>query len=195
MKANTAVGIGLAAAAIWLNPVLRFRWLSAVFGLVLFALGVATFSQELTGTSLGIDQLLFVDPATTLPRHPGRMAMTTALAFSALGPSIILLAVGKGPRAISAAHLLTTVPASVAFIVLTFGVEALYALYPLASVSVLTAISLSALTVAALATRADEGLLWAFRERPVARRSLLRILFVSSGGGAGGVLGPGKRRL
>ncbi|MEJ8837023.1 hybrid sensor histidine kinase/response regulator [Ramlibacter sp. AN1133] len=93
MKANTAVGLLVAGAALWLR--IRGReWATAAAagaaGLVT-ALGAATLVEYLTGVDLGIDELLFRDGASAVSGAPGRMSPYTAWAFVLLGPGIALL--------------------------------------------------------------------------------------------------------
>ncbi len=98
MKANTAVGLSLAAASLWSigshGHHSAWRLAARCAGGLVTALGLCTLSQYLFGWQLGIDELLFHDRAGAAGA-PGRMSPYAALAFSAIGPALAL--VGK-PR-------------------------------------------------------------------------------------------------
>ena len=105
MKANTAVGIALAGASLWLPTVRRthgtLRWIGrAAAGLTLL-LGLLTLSQDVFGWHLGIDQLLFREPeGTSFTAHPGRMSWLTALDFALLGSALLLLDLRRAALAV-----------------------------------------------------------------------------------------------
>jgi len=85
MKPNTAVGCVLAGTALWLGS--RRGGRVAAAGLLLLA-GV-TLAQYALGRTLGIDELLFDDPAIGT-RGPGRMSVNTAIAFLLLSAALPL---------------------------------------------------------------------------------------------------------
>ena len=94
MKANTAIGMILAATA--LASCVRPAWLplrvSGLASLAVTLLGAGTLLQFGTGIELGIDDLLFADPdALRVGRSPGRMSELTAVSFVLVG-SIGLMA-------------------------------------------------------------------------------------------------------
>jgi PAS domain S-box-containing protein len=101
MKANTAIGFILAGLSLWLLRTEAFRSAShsvngAVTGsalaLVVVVLGASTMSEWIFDWNLGIDQLLFTEPADTVGTTvPGRMAPTTAFSFVMAGLSLLLL--------------------------------------------------------------------------------------------------------
>jgi hypothetical protein len=86
VKANTAVGLGLAAGALLLyaSPLVGISWLrrptsasvlARTMALIVAALGAATLTQYAFGASFGIDQLFFrADADAALTATPGRMA-------------------------------------------------------------------------------------------------------------------------
>ena len=97
MKPNTALALGLAAAALGLlapPPVsVRRRQLGTVAAAASALIGALTLVQYL-GHDLGIDNLLFEEGvAAPETAAPGRMAPTTAAAFVALGAGLLALRV------------------------------------------------------------------------------------------------------
>ena len=94
MKANTAVGLMITAASLWLllpTESSTFRRYSA-YSLAAFAsvMGAATLGEYVFGLQLGIDELLFVDYVGAA-LFPGRMAPATALGFLLLGVALMML--------------------------------------------------------------------------------------------------------
>jgi diguanylate cyclase (GGDEF)-like protein/PAS domain S-box-containing protein len=95
MKVNTACGFILAGIALRASqPGMQNRYSRIAapicVGLVL-ALGLLTLGEYLSGTDFGIDQILIRD-FTNLPGDiPGRMALNSAVSFTALGAALLLL--------------------------------------------------------------------------------------------------------
>ncbi len=98
MKANAALcflfsGLALRATA---SPGCRLHNVIRYSGILLIiAIGSLTVVEYLSGSNLGIDELLFADPAASdseqLVLAPGRMALVTAVAFFMAGFSMLLL--------------------------------------------------------------------------------------------------------
>ncbi|MGA2159079.1 MAG: PAS domain-containing protein [Dehalococcoidia bacterium] len=94
MKANTAacfvlIGLALAlappdgSANIWYK--LR-QYVSGILSVLVAAIGLVVLSEYLFGWDLGIDQLIFKEPAGAFGTvYPGRLALTTALSFVLAG--------------------------------------------------------------------------------------------------------------
>ena len=96
MKANTAVGMLLAGAALVMcvHPV-RSQPLSGIASLAVLVLGATSLLQYLLGIGLGIDELLFEDHVfAAAGRSPGRMSQLTALSFMIVG-SLGLMSCGR----------------------------------------------------------------------------------------------------
>ncbi|MHB1676684.1 MAG: ATP-binding protein [Sulfuriferula sp.] len=96
MKANTAVGLMLAAWALFMlvrQPSQSRQRLARILALVVVALGIATLSQYLFGWHLGIDELLFHDTADAYNAIRGRMSPFTAAAFIIIGLTLTALPV------------------------------------------------------------------------------------------------------
>ena len=103
MKFNTAlcfVFIGAALALQNVFPGLRYKALATRTGqaAALFVVGISglTLAEHISGADLGIDQLFVTE--SNGDTHPGRMVLTTALAFFFLGLSLVLL---EAQRALS----------------------------------------------------------------------------------------------
>lgn len=91
MKVNSALGMILAASAVFLDggrPALRR--LVALFGTLLVLISLATLTEYAFGWNLGIDQLFITDRAPAPPgAPPGRMAVITAVCFLFLGSALL----------------------------------------------------------------------------------------------------------
>jgi diguanylate cyclase (GGDEF)-like protein/PAS domain S-box-containing protein len=100
MKANAAVGLVLIGTALVLlgrpGTSTASRRVGVGLALSVAAIGGLTSLEYLTGTSLGIDQLLFAAPDVGGP--PDRMAPMTALSLLLLGSAVAASAEGIGPR-------------------------------------------------------------------------------------------------
>jgi len=89
VKANTAIALALAGASLWLQargrPGATARACAAIAGLI----GFLSLVQYLAGVNLGIDELLFQDPAGGATVNPGRLAPQSAAGFAALGLALV----------------------------------------------------------------------------------------------------------
>jgi len=100
MNANTAVGLAIAALALWLlagpeSPPWRRR-VALACALAVATLGAATSTEYLLKTSLGIDQLLGRQSSIEINTlYPGRMAPETAFNFVLLGAALYLMALPR----------------------------------------------------------------------------------------------------
>lgn len=158
MKFNTALCfVGLAAALLARTSALRWVPLGGV-GL----LAAGTLLQIWTGWSLGIDEAVVEDRATTGGAAQGRMAPATATALFSLAVAAMLL----NTRRYRWVQVILLVPVMIALTALLgylYDVEELYRVASLTSVALHTAVGilLSALAVAAFVPR---GLLaWSVR--------------------------------
>lgn len=94
MKANTAACFVLTGLSLWLacgkQISSRRRWLGAVLGGTAALIGLATLAEYVLQTDFGIDQLLVVEPASSVHTiSPGRMSPTTAVSFLLLGLALV----------------------------------------------------------------------------------------------------------
>lgn len=98
IKMNTAVCLILLGAGLWLarkagdRSRIRVRCVQLIGG-ISAAIGLLSVTEHLFGWDLGIDQLLFREPAQDafFSGRPGLMAPVTALSFTLLGLAFLLL--------------------------------------------------------------------------------------------------------
>ena len=93
MKANTALGLILAATALFIlssRPSLQLQRVAQLLAVLVLALGLATLGEFKFGWQLGIDEILFRDTAD-IYGLPGRMSIYSAIAFSAVGLALLAL--------------------------------------------------------------------------------------------------------
>lgn len=93
MKANTAMGLILSAAALFIlgNRSFPLQRLGQVLGLAVLALGMATGGEYLFGWQLGIDEFLFRDTANAYNAIRGRMSPYSAGTFAMIGLALAVL--------------------------------------------------------------------------------------------------------
>lgn len=94
MKANTALGLIAAGAALWVLALKRstlFQHAGQALALFVAVLGLATLGQYLFGWRLGIDEFLFLDSQGTANAIRGRMSPNSAVAFACIGCALLIL--------------------------------------------------------------------------------------------------------
>ncbi len=126
MVPNTAVGLLLAGVALWLRA--GRGGLSLVSGSQAAAaaagfLGFLNLVEYVSGRSLGIDELLFRDPAGLTSVFPGRMAVLTAVSFVALAAALLTLDLRWPPWTSDGLALLPGVLAMVSLSGYTYGLR------------------------------------------------------------------------
>lgn len=89
MQFNTALGFFICALSL-LCLQLDLQILSRLLSVIVLALGIATLSQYVFETTLGIDQLFMDHTIMTKTSHPGRMAPNTALCFSLCSLALLI---------------------------------------------------------------------------------------------------------
>lgn len=164
MKANTAAGFLLAGAAL---VVLRRRETPAAaksaaraIAVGVALLGLLTLAEYASGRDLGIDQVLFAEPAGAVGTSaPGRMAPNTAFNFVLVG--LALLLVDSEPRrGVRPAQLLVLAAGVVALLGLlshVYGVRELFGVASLTQMALHTAVSFVLLSLGLLAVRPEAG--------------------------------------
>jgi PAS domain S-box-containing protein len=157
MVPNTAVAFLLAGLALWLrasragrSPVLASRAAAAVAGL----LGLLNLVEYVSGKSLGIDELLFRDPAGLTSVFPGRMAVITALGFVALAAALLTLDLRWAPWTSDGLALLPGVFAMVSLTGYAFGARSLYWIGVYKGMAIHTALAFLVLAVGVLLVHA-----------------------------------------
>ncbi len=165
MKANTAVGFVLAGASLWLAVSdlagWRIRRLKQACAVAVALIGLLTLSQYLFGWDLGIDQLLFTEPAGAFGTViPGRMAPHTALNFLLVGLGLLLL--DRETRHGRLSQFLIVPAGVIALLGLlgyAYGVKELYGVLNHTPMAIQTALAFLVLCLAMLFAHPDAGLM------------------------------------
>jgi signal transduction histidine kinase/DNA-binding response OmpR family regulator len=162
MKPNTAVAFVFSSAALWLKLSAasgsRYaRLLATTCAFVTFMIGLLTVIEYLTGSNLGLDQILFSDAANAGATYPGRMAIATACGFLLLGTALLLfdLKTARGHHLSQGLAIFTGATALIALIAYAYDVQTLYRIDAFSSVALHTAILFLLLSVGVLCARTD----------------------------------------
>ena len=162
MKANAAVCLLLAAGA--LASLSRpagspARRAGAVAATCVAAVGAATLGEYLFGLDLGLDQLLFEEPAGARgTAQPGRMAINTAIAFSLFGVAVLLF--DRGGGLLSPAPLVALTMGLLAVLSLfgyVTGVTSFYGVEGVTQMAIPTAVAILLLAAGLLMARPERG--------------------------------------
>ncbi|MGO4257770.1 ATP-binding protein [Marmoricola sp. RAF53] len=153
MKVNTALCLGVLAVTV----LVRSRRVVRLASLLVVLVTLLVLYEIVSGTTLGIDELVFADHTAPAGIAPGQMAPATTVSLLALAVSRLLLDAGRARPAqtLLALPLLTAVMAVFGYL---FGVEQLYRISTLSSVALHSAISWGLLAVA-IAALVPGGLL------------------------------------
>ena len=167
MKANTALAFLLAGGALSVlgRPSVSGE-LRGRAGLLLSAavtvLAALTLVEYLSGFTLGIDQLLFRDAASSVGvTHAGRMSFATALCLLLIGSALLTTDV-ESRRGYRPAEWLALLVALISFIALLghlYGVQSLQRVGPYASMALHTASAMFVLSIGILFARPTSGLM------------------------------------
>ncbi len=185
VKANSALGFvaaGLAArtlASRRSGP--RARLVAKVAGVVVGAVGFFTLVEYVTGVNLGIDQILFQDPASA--EHPGRMAPNSALAFLFIGAGLALhdVETEAGTRPAQLLALAAALVPLQALIGFAYGVEPMEGLAANTRVPLYAGVGFFLLVTALLFDRPQAGMMRVFTAPGLAgfmARRLIGAVFV-----------------
>jgi PAS domain S-box-containing protein len=170
MKPNTALGLVLGAAAVFLSA-RGVRGRSAVRSLIVcclativLLLGALTTIEHAFGLDLGLDRLFVAAPSTPIDLYPGRPSPLAAVGLALLGACLLWFELSP-PRFILAGQIGLVLVAADAVVALTghvFGVSALY-LFTLRGafmvMSITTALGFLMLSTALLCSRPNEGIM------------------------------------
>lgn len=116
MRANTALAFVASGSSLWLlhpDRIATAHGRGRMLAVVALMIGLLTLLEYVAHLDLGIDELLFADPAS-LP-HPGRPSPITALAFAFTGASLLALRPDHD-RAARASQVLAAIAAAVTFL-------------------------------------------------------------------------------
>jgi PAS domain S-box-containing protein len=164
MKPNTAVGFVLSGGALYVlsagAPSQQLRIVALAAAFFVAVTGLLTLSEYVYGWDLGIDTLLFSEPADALgTSSPGRMAPASALNLFLIGVSLLVI---DSRRCYPVAQLLMLLAALVsltAVIGYAYGVESLYGMGSTTRMAVHTGVCFLTLSSAILLSRQEHGLL------------------------------------
>lgn len=163
MKANTAIGFICCGFALWLlvrHP--ERRVLIRALIAIAIAIGTLTAFEYLSRRDLGIDQLLFSEPAGAVgTMAPGRMAPTSAFCFVLIGLALLLID-RPSTRNVHASELLAGIAGFVAlqtFLGYLFGLRFEFEFERYTQMALHTAAAFVALAFGILLARPDRGLM------------------------------------
>ena len=159
MKANTAALFVLLGTALWIASNNQRQRSRRILGLLVVIIAGLTLAEYVLHVSLGIDQLLFRDPRTSVTAYPGRMAIAAAICFLLLGSSVLLSGIRKSLVLRHAFVVVCFVISLVALCGYLYGVESLYSITSFSSMALHTSIGLVAACLAYLLARPDEGIM------------------------------------
>jgi PAS domain S-box-containing protein len=190
MKANTAIGLVLLGAALWIlrdpDAAPGRKVLAHAFAAVALVIGLLSLAEYVLGRQLGIDQLLFSDrpeSASDPTVHPGRLAPQTAIGFVMTGAALIALDWRRRlwlmAEVLAVATGAITLFAMLGYLYASGNLEAVAAFHPIA---VHTALALLLLSVGILLARPDRGIMGALRSKGPGSdlaRLLLPVVFLA----------------
>jgi signal transduction histidine kinase len=164
MKTNAAIGLLLCALGVWAHS-RGYRRLGACSGAAAAIIGALTLSQHLFGWNLGIDELLFREPAgAAATASPNRMGPNASSSLVLAGTALVLLSCGSAAAVRYAQTFATTAVclATLAVAGYIYGAAELYAVARYTGIALHTAVALIVLNVGVAATRIEEGPLAVF---------------------------------
>ncbi|MFL6648633.1 MAG: ATP-binding protein [Sulfurifustaceae bacterium] len=159
IKANTSLAGTAAGLAILIALALpKARVSVRVLGLFAALLGGLTLFEHVTAINLGIDTLLFDEPAG-MPGTvaPGRMGPPASASFFAIGLSLVLTGASARARAFAVAAGVTVFGiAALSLVGYFYGAEAMYAVPRFTGIAVHTATILAALGIGIIAAHPEQ---------------------------------------
>jgi signal transduction histidine kinase len=164
MKSNAAMALLMCGSGL-LAHARGFRRIGICFAAVTATLGALTLSQHLFGWNLGLDELLFLEPAgAAATASPNRMGPNAAMSLTLAGTALLLLFRGTS-RAIRIAQSLAIVAVLLAMLAVAgyvYGAFELYAIARYTGIALHTALALLVLHLGILMARVDDGPMAAF---------------------------------
>jgi len=166
MKANTAVCLMLAAAAVVFiadpSTSTAKRRVSQVFAAIVSIIGLITLSEHVLGSDSGLDQLLFHESIREAGRSfPGRMGVAASLNFSFLGPALLLLdARSRQWFLVSNVSVLLVVATTLlVFLYYFYGIESSEPVASYFTIALHTVVAFLSLSAAILLVRPERGVI------------------------------------
>jgi len=207
MKANTALGLCLSGASLWLwprKPETTAQPIARALGLIVALLGALTLGEYILGRDFGIDELLFRDaPGAVQTPYPGRMSPLSALDFllSGLALGWLRAETRDGHRPAEFLALAAASIAAMAVIGYLYSVATLYRLVSYTGMAVHTALAFSLMSAGILTAWPERGLMALSLSQggggklvrhllPVTLLSLLALNWLITAGGRHGMYEP-----
>jgi diguanylate cyclase (GGDEF)-like protein len=168
MKANTAIGLLLLAAALHCVSARQNQRCQRWLAVAVVALGVVTLGEYIFKINIGIDEALFRDPALSF--YPGRMSPVTASNFILLGAAMALPRFHWSDYVKEALALLVSLSAIFSIVGYIYGVPSFYGVVRSGSgaVALHTGISFLALALGFLFVERDTGFVRVFEGPSIA---------------------------
>ncbi|MEO6033747.1 MAG: PAS domain S-box protein [Verrucomicrobiota bacterium] len=177
MMPNMAVALTCAGAAL-LSLLFGKRTLAGGLGLMTGLIGAATLFENITGTGLGIDSLLFPRPwGQRAQIVPGRIGLPGSISLTILGTSVLLTMFGRKSRKAAVVGGMLVITITLLSITgYVFGANTLYSTPRLTTIALQTAIFLLALGIGLVASIPEAHPMKMLRENSsaaaLARRAL-----------------------
>ena len=160
MKANTALALILAGAALWMliNPSAGAwrRWLGLVCAFGAASVGAVTAIEYLWNWNPGFDGFLFHDTASDFSRFPGRMSPASTVNFVLLGVALVCLHV-KAIRSAQTCALVSALLSLFALVGYLYGITELYHFRAYSTVSLPAASAFVIVALGILSARCEAG--------------------------------------
>ncbi len=187
MTANTALGLGLAGASLWLpqrkETSRQTRRIAQACALAVILLGSLTLGEYLFGWDLGIDQLLFKDTSVGAT-YPGRPSPHTALTLGLIGMALLLLDVETRRGDYRPAQFLALIAALIpltALIGYVYRAAIFYGITAYTGMAVHTAVGCTLLSLGILLAHPDQGVMSVLTSDHVGSVTARRLLLAAVG--------------
>ena len=178
MKANTALAFTLAGSSLWLasieNKNKGLELIAKTCATIIILIGLLTLSEYIFTYDPGIDQLLFKDLLTPANVNPGRMSVVTALNFTLLGFSLLLLGRKQNQRLVDVLTITALLISLLALIGYAYGAKSLYNFFPYSSVALHTAFSFLFLCIGIFSAHPEMGWMKIFSPAPLGFLAIAR---------------------
>ena len=179
MQPNAAVGVFLAGLGLFLITFHVTQPMGRALGLVLFMLGVITFSQDVLGTDIAIDAVLLHHGAAAPAAGDPTVRIPPGMSVALLLFGLALFSAGSGRIGSAVSQVLAVVMLAQVLIMLTghvYGVATTYYPFPFTTISLYGAVATALLAVGLLLATPSYGLAGAILEPSPAGEMLRRLL-------------------
>ena len=160
MVANTAASFVLVGLALWWRAGVQSRssqYASLAAAALAGLIGLMSLAEYVSGENFGIDELLFRDPRGLTGVFPGRMAVITALSFTALAASLLMSGLQRARWTPDALALLPGLLATISLAGYAYGVPSVHWIGIYKGMAIHTALAFLILSIGALLARGEGG--------------------------------------